>query len=66
MANATVATNPGASTHICSECRVYLMYLLPVLPVQVRYLKVIEKSGYQALPWVRYITCAGNYEIRFS
>ena len=22
--------------------------------VQVRYLKVIEKSGYQALPWVRY------------
>ena len=31
---------------------------------QVRYLKVIEKSGYQALPWVRYITTAGNYEIR--
>ena len=24
--------------------------------VQVRYLKVIEKSGYTALPWVRYIT----------
>uniref|UniRef100_A0A7S0RQ82 MHD domain-containing protein n=1 Tax=Chlamydomonas leiostraca TaxID=1034604 RepID=A0A7S0RQ82_9CHLO len=34
--------------------------------IQVRYLKVIEKSGYQALPWVRYITCAGNYEIRFG
>jgi hypothetical protein len=34
--------------------------------MQVRYLKVIEKSGYQALPWVRYITCAGNYEIRFG
>jgi AP-1 complex subunit mu len=32
--------------------------------VQVRYLKVIEKTGYQALPWVRYITMAGNYEIR--
>uniref|UniRef100_A0A7R9V8N0 MHD domain-containing protein n=1 Tax=Chlamydomonas euryale TaxID=1486919 RepID=A0A7R9V8N0_9CHLO len=32
--------------------------------IQVRYLKVIEKSGYQALPWVRYITTAGNYEIR--
>ncbi|CAD7702756.1 unnamed protein product [Ostreobium quekettii] len=32
--------------------------------IQVRYLKVIEKSGYQALPWVRYITVAGNYEIR--
>ncbi len=31
---------------------------------QVRYLKVIEKSGYQALPWVRYITTGGEYEIR--
>lgn len=34
--------------------------------MQVRYLKVIEKSGYQALPWVRYITTAGNYEIRMN
>uniref|UniRef100_A0A7C8Z8Q4 MHD domain-containing protein n=1 Tax=Opuntia streptacantha TaxID=393608 RepID=A0A7C8Z8Q4_OPUST len=32
--------------------------------IQVRYLKIIEKSGYQALPWVRYITTAGEYEIR--
>jgi len=30
----------------------------------VRYLKVIEKSGYQALPWVRYITTGGEYEVR--
>ena len=36
------------------------------LLVQVRYLKVIEKSGYQALPWVRYITTAGEYEIRMT
>jgi AP-1 complex subunit mu len=34
--------------------------------LQVRYLKVIEKSGYQALPWVRYITTAGTYDIRMS
>eukprot|EP01024_Parvocaulis_polyphysoides_P007137 TRINITY_DN12146_c1_g1_i1.p1 TRINITY_DN12146_c1_g1~~TRINITY_DN12146_c1_g1_i1.p1 ORF type:complete len:428 (+),score=68.88 TRINITY_DN12146_c1_g1_i1:242-1525(+) len=34
--------------------------------IQVRYLKVIEKSGYQALPWVRYITQAGEYEIRMA
>jgi len=34
--------------------------------VQVRYLRIVEKSGYQALPWVRYITVAGNYEIRFA
>lgn len=37
-----------------------------LLLLQVRYLKVIEKSGYQALPWVRYITTAGNYEIRMN
>jgi len=34
--------------------------------IQVRFLKIIEKSGYQALPWVRYITVAGNYEIRMN
>ncbi|KAM7479868.1 hypothetical protein LguiA_028081 [Lonicera macranthoides] len=32
--------------------------------IQVRYIKVIERSGYQALPWVRYITMAGEYELR--
>ena len=34
--------------------------------LQVRYLKIIEKSGYQALPWVRYITMNGRYELRMS
>lgn len=47
--------------------------------IQVRYLKIVEKSGYQALPWVRYITQNGGnthslftkvsllmYEIRLS
>ncbi|KAJ7187027.1 Mu homology domain-containing protein [Mycena filopes] len=33
--------------------------------IQVRYLKVVEKSGYQALPWVRYITQNGDdYSLR--
>lgn len=32
--------------------------------LQVRYLKIIEKSGYQALPWVRYITQNGDYQLR--
>ncbi|PVU92731.1 hypothetical protein BB561_003659 [Smittium simulii] len=32
--------------------------------IQVRYLKIVEKSGYQALPWVRYITKNGEYQIR--
>ena len=46
--------------------------ILPQIPyftvsgIQIRYLKVVEKSAYQALPWVRYITQAGDYEIRFQ
>ena len=32
----------------------------PLCPPQVRYMKIIEKSGYQALPWVRYITQSGG------
>mmetsp|Transcript_19379 Transcript_19379/g.49676 ORF Transcript_19379/g.49676 Transcript_19379/m.49676 type:complete len:425 (-) Transcript_19379:582-1856(-) len=34
--------------------------------VQVRYLKIMEKSGYQALPWVRYITQNGSYQLRMG
>ena len=34
--------------------------------IQVRYLKVIEKSGYAALPWVRYITQNGDYQLRMG
>ncbi|KAJ7763232.1 Mu homology domain-containing protein [Mycena maculata] len=33
--------------------------------IPVRYLKIVEKSGYQALPWVRYITQNGDdYRLR--
>lgn len=32
--------------------------------LQVRYLKINEKSGYSALPWVRYVTRNGDYMIR--
>ncbi|CAM0137246.1 clathrin associated protein complex medium subunit [Umbelopsis sp. WA50703] len=31
----------------------------------VRFLKVFEKSGYQSVKWVRYMTKAGTYQIRF-
>ncbi|KAF9575951.1 hypothetical protein EC968_000913 [Mortierella alpina] len=31
----------------------------------VRFLKVFEKSNYHAVKWVRYITKAGSYQIRF-
>jgi len=32
--------------------------------IQVRYLKVIEKSGYNSLPWVRYLCSSGDYQFR--
>lgn len=32
--------------------------------IHVNYLRVTEKSGYQSLPWVRYITQNGDYQIR--
>jgi AP-1 complex subunit mu len=35
--------------------------------IQVRFLKVLEKSGYTALPWVRYISMNGpEYQLRMS
>jgi len=42
-----------------SRVPIQLKFEVPYFTVsgmQVRYLKVVEKSGYQALPWVRYIT----------
>lgn len=32
--------------------------------VQVRFLKVYEKSGYQTQRWVKYLTKAGEYQMR--
>ncbi len=29
--------------------------------LQIRQLKVLEKSGYKAVPWVRYLTQSGEY-----
>lgn len=32
----------------------------------VRFLKVFEKSNYQSVKWVRYVTCSrGSYLVRF-
>jgi len=46
---------------------IYVRFEIPYYTVsglQVRYLKIIEKRGYQALPWVRYITQNGDYQVR--
>lgn len=48
---------------------VHVKFEIPYFTVSgitVRYLKIIEKSGYQALPWVRYITQNGDYQLRMS
>lgn len=39
---------------------------LPLSPLARSLVQIIEKSGYQALPWVRYITQNGDYQIRMS
>jgi len=52
-----------------NKAPVSVKYEIPyftVSGIQVRYLKIIEKSGYQALPWVRYITQNGDYQIRMN
>lgn len=32
--------------------------------LQIKFMKVVEKSHYQAIKWVRYITRAGSYQYR--
>ena len=52
-----------------SKVPIQLKFEIPyftVSGIQVRYLKIVEKSGYQALPWVRYITQNGDYQIRMQ
>jgi AP-1 complex subunit mu len=34
--------------------------------IAVRYVRVVEKSGYSAHPWVRYVTQNGDYQLRFG
>jgi AP-1 complex subunit mu len=49
------------------ECRFEMPYFT-VSSLSIRYLRIVEKSGYQALPWVRYITMAqpGDYLLRMK
>ena len=46
---------------------IQLSFEIPYFTVsgfQVRYMKIVEKSGYEAVPWVRYFTKNGEYNIR--
>lgn len=61
-------STPTAALNVPSTLGVVKIYFeIPYFSVsglQVKYLKIIEKSGYQALPWVRYITQNGQYQMR--
>jgi AP-1 complex subunit mu len=60
---------PAASRRVPCAASLQVQFEIPyftVSGIQVRYLKIIEKSGYQALPWVRYITQNGNYQLRMT
>lgn len=52
-------------TKVPISCQFEIPYFT-VSGLQVRYLKIIEKSGYQALPWVRYITQNGDYQLKMA
>jgi hypothetical protein len=53
----------GVEQEVDKRAPIMVKFEIPyftVSGIQVRYLKIVEKSGYQALPWVRYITQNGD------
>jgi len=63
LPSTTDEENPGGKPPITVK---FDIPYFTVSGIQVRYLKIIERSGYQALPWVRYITQSGDYQLRLS
>ena len=62
-------SRPPASPPAAPARPAQVKYEIPyftVSGIQVRYLKILEKSGYDALPWVRYITASGSCESRLG
>lgn len=61
--NDTSLNNLFSGQEVDARAPITVKYEIPyftVSGIQVRYLKIVEKSGYQALPWVRYITKNGD------
>lgn len=62
----TVKSSPDAEANTLSR-PISVAFEIPYYTmsgIQVRYLKIVEKSGYPSLPWVRYITQQGEYHFR--
>lgn len=63
--------SPGSSSlsSVSQKAPISILYEIPYYAVSglsVKYLKIIENSGYQALPWVRYLTRNGSKIFLFN
>lgn len=61
-------SSEGTQHYLQTKKPIKVEFELPYFTVsglQVRYLKISERSRYVANPWVRYITQSGDYEVRF-
>ncbi len=57
--------NEGCDKHLKKPISVkFDIPSFTVSGIQVRYLKIQEKTGYQAYPYVKYVTVNGDYHIR--
>ncbi|KAG4302721.1 hypothetical protein PCK1_001076 [Pneumocystis canis] len=51
-----------------SKPPISLSFCIPMFTssgLQVKYLKIFEKKKYKSIKWVKYLSKAGNYEIKF-
>jgi len=65
--NASVELFPAIREKVWSRPPISMDFQIPMYSgsgVQVRFLKVYEKSSYQTNRWVKYITKAGEYQMR--
>ena len=55
--------------HLYKKQPINIQFEIPFFTVsgfQVRYLKIVDRSGYKASPWVKYLTKNGDYQIRMN
>ena len=69
FANCSLPSLESSDRHNFARLPVSVEFEIPyftVSGIQVKYLKVHEKSGYQAYPWVRYLSKNGEYHSRMN
>jgi len=66
-ANIELIQNVSVEQKAWSRPPISLEFQVPMMTasgLQVKFLRVVEKSGYTTIKWVRYLTKAGNYQYR--